>query len=149
MTKTRTQTPVQAPAAAPAEASVPSISHRVTPAGHHGALGAYGETLAARHLTERGLVVLDRNWCCPEGEVDLLLRDGDVLVACEVKTRSGAVGGTPHEAVDDAKVARLRRVAEQWVQAHTARPADIRVDLVAVLRPPRGPSTVEHVRGVG
>ena len=59
-----------------------------TTAASRKALGAYGETVAARrHLVERGMVLLDRNWRCREGELDLVLRDGDVLVACEVKTR--------------------------------------------------------------
>lgn len=124
-------------------------THRTTPPTRNGALGAYGETLAARHLVAGGLVLLDRNWRCPDGEVDLLLRDGDVLVACEVKTRSSLACGSPQEAVDAAKVARLRRVAEQWVAARAVCPEDIRVDLVAVLRPSRGPSVVEHVPGVG
>ena len=124
-------------------------THRTAPPTHNGALGAYGETLAARHLVERGMVLLDRNWRCRDGEIDLLLRDGDVLVACEVKTRASFECGTPHEAVDEAKVARLRRVAEQWVRDQSVSPGDIRVDLVAVLRPLRGPSVVEHVVGVG
>lgn len=124
-------------------------THRTAPPTHNGALGAYGETLAARHLVERGMVLLDRNWRCRDGEVDLLLRDGDVLVACEVKTRSSFECGTPHEAVDVAKVARLRLVAEQWVRDQAVSPRDIRVDLVAVLRPLRGASVVEHVAGVG
>ena len=64
------------------------------------ALGAYGETLAARHLVGQGMVLLDRNWRCEAGEIDLVLRDGDVLVVCEVKTRSSLRYGTPHEAVD-------------------------------------------------
>lgn len=52
------------------------------------ALGAYGEALAARHLVEQGMVLLDRNWRCDAGEIDLVLRDGEVLVVCEVNTRS-------------------------------------------------------------
>ena len=52
------------------------------------ALGAYGENVAARHLAAKGLVLLDRNWRCPDGEIDLVLRDGAVLVVCEVKTRT-------------------------------------------------------------
>ena len=72
------------------------------------AIGAYGESVARRHLSEQGLVVLDRNWRCERGEIDLVLRDGDVLVVCEVKTRSSAQScGTPHEAVTDAKLRRL------------------------------------------
>jgi putative endonuclease len=124
-------------------------THRTAPATRNGALGAYGESVAARHLVAGGMVLLDRNWRTRDGEVDLLLRDGDVLVACEVKTRSSLACGTPHEAVDATKVARLRQVAEQWVAAQGASPRDIRVDLVAVLRPSRGASVVDHVVGVG
>ena len=114
------------------------------------ALGAYGESLAARHLVDaQGMVLLDRNWRCDEGEIDLLLRDGPVLVVCEVKTRTSAVCGTPHEAVDAAKLARLRRLAVRWMVDHGERVPDARVDLVAVLRPRRGPAVVEHVRGIG
>ena len=82
------------------------------------ALGAYGERVAARHLTDQGMVVLDRNWRCDEGELDLVLRDGPVLVGCEVKTRTSLAHGSPHEAVTDAKLARLRRL----VAALAARP---------------------------
>ncbi len=113
------------------------------------ALGAYGERLAERHLCAQGMVVLDRNWRCDEGEIDLVLRDGDVLVVCEVKTRSGVGCGTPHEAVSAVKLDRLRRLAERWASARGVRPADVRIDLVAVLRPPRGPSDLDHVRGLG
>ena len=112
------------------------------------ALGAYGERRAAEHLAARGMVVLDRNWRCPDGELDLVLRDGRALVVCEVKTRTSLSHGSPHEAITDAKLARLLRLAVQWAVAHDVRPPEIRVDLVAVLRPPTGPSLVEHVRGV-
>ncbi len=120
-----------------------------TTAAHRQALGAYGETLAARHLTARGMVLLDRNWRCEAGELDLVLRDARVLVACEVKTRTSLACGTPHEAIDDAKLARLRLLAERWRVAHGLGPVEVRVDLVAVLRPPRGPSVLDHVEGIG
>ena len=120
------------------------------PTGNKQALGSYGERLAARHLTtERGMVLLERNWRTPRGEIDLLLRDGDALVVCEVKTRTTDACGLPHEAVDAAKVERLRLVADEWLAGHAAAPAEVRVDLVAVTRPPKGPSVVEHVRGIG
>ena len=113
------------------------------------ALGRYGEALAARLLTERGLVVLDRNWRCPAGEIDLVLRDGPTLVVCEVKTRTSEAFGNPLEAVTEAKVARLRRLADLWVEAHGVRPSGVRIDLVGVLRQTRGAATLEHVPGVG
>ncbi len=113
------------------------------------ALGAYGESLAARHLVAQGMVLLERNWRCDAGEIDLVLRDGAVLVVCEVKTRSSTSYGTPHEAITDVKLDRLRRLAMCWQAEHRLAVPDVRIDLVAVLRPRRGPSTVEHVRGIG
>jgi putative endonuclease len=112
------------------------------------ALGAYGEALAARQLVEQGMVLLDRNWRCEAGEIDLVLRDGRVLVVCEVKTRSSVACGHPHEAVTPVKVARLVELGARWQQAHGVHAEELRIDLVCVLRPRRGPSTVDHVRGV-
>jgi putative endonuclease len=127
-----------------------TTTETATPAGRQRALGSYGERLAARHLTtEGGMVLLESNWRTTTGEIDLLLREGDVLVVCEVKTRSSDACGLPHEAVDGEKVARLRRVAEEWVAAHAAVPREVRVDLVAITRPAKGASLLEHVRGIG
>ena len=120
-----------------------------TAATHNGALGAYGERRAAEHLAGLGMVVLDRNWRCGEGELDLVLRDGSALVACEVKTRTSFDYGSPHEGVTNEKLARLKRLAVRWAVEHHLRPPEIRVDLVAVLRPARGPALLEHVRGIG
>lgn len=113
------------------------------------ALGRYGEVRAAEHLTSQGMVLLDRNWRCDEGEVDLVLRDGRCLVVCEVKTRTDLSHGSPHEAVTDVKLARLVRLATRWAVDHGVRPPETRIDLVAVLRPRCGPTLVEHVRGIG
>jgi putative endonuclease len=116
--------------------------------GRRRALGRYGEAVAARHLVGLGLVVLDRNWRCSAGEIDLVLRDGDVLVVCEVKTRSSDACGTPHEAITPAKLDRLQRLGLLWAEAHQVRPAETRIDLVAVHRSRRGAATVEHVQGL-
>jgi putative endonuclease len=112
-------------------------------------LGERGETIAARHLTRCGMEVVDRNWRCDAGEVDLVLRDGPVLVICEVKTRTSTDYGAPLEAIDQRKVDRLRRLAARWLRAHDCHPEDIRIDMVGVLVPPGGPVEVEHVEGVG
>ena len=114
------------------------------------ATGGYGEARAARHLVELGMVVLDRNWRCELGELDLVLRDGDVLVVCEVKTRATAAYGSPLEAVTPAKVARLRRLAARWLEVHGVRAGQVRIDLVGILlSSPAGVAGLEHVRGVG
>lgn len=112
------------------------------------ALGRYGEEVAERHLLEQGLVVLDRNWRCAEGEIDLVLRDGSTLVVCEVKTRHDDAFGTPHQAVTDVKLDRLKRLAERWIAERGITPGATRIDLVAIRRPRRGAAVVEHVRGL-
>jgi putative endonuclease len=113
------------------------------------ALGRYGEQLAARYLTERGIAVIDRNWRCAHGELDLVARDGDCLVFCEVKTRRSVRFGDPLEAVTWSKATRLRRLAVAWLQVHDERGARIRIDVIAILRPPHGRAQIRHVVGVG
>jgi putative endonuclease len=112
-------------------------------------LGRQGEQLAAERLQEAGLRILDRNWRCSEGEIDIVAADGRVLVICEVKTRSDARYGTPLEAVGVRKHRRLRRLAVRWLVAHGVIFDEIRIDVVGVLKVGPGQFTVEHVRGVG
>jgi len=118
-------------------------------ASHRTSLGAYGEAFAARYLTGQGMVLLDKNWRCDLGEIDLVLRDGPVLVVCEVKTRSSLAFGAPLEGVTARKAARLRRLAARWLADHAVRPDEVRIDLVGLLLPASGSAQLEHVRGVG
>jgi putative endonuclease len=113
------------------------------------ALGSFGEAYAARHLVEQGMVLLERNWRCPAGEIDLVLRDGSVLVVCEVKTRSSTAYGSPLEGVTARKAARLRRLAAQWLAEHQLHPDEVRIDLVGVLVGRGRSPQLDHVRGVG
>jgi putative endonuclease len=112
-------------------------------------LGRQGEQLAAEHLQQAGFRILARNWRCAEGEIDIVAVDCRVLVACEVKTRSGTEYGTPLEAITWKKRRRLRRLAINWVTAHGVLFDEVRVDVVAVLKTPAGDFTIEHIRGVG
>lgn len=111
-------------------------------------LGKQGEELAAGFLAAAGLEILERNWRCPQGEIDIVAADGRVLVICEVKTRSGVRFGTPLEAITWQKARRLRRLAVRWVTAHSILYDEIRIDIVGVLRTAPGQFSVEHVRGV-
>jgi putative endonuclease len=112
-------------------------------------LGRHGEELAARFLTEAGLTVVERNWRCKQGEIDIVAVDGRTLVICEVKTRSGLRFGTPIEAITRQKAMRLRKLAVQWVKAHGLIFDQIRIDIVGLLRNASGEFTIEHVQGVG
>jgi len=113
------------------------------------ALGRQGEQLAAEYLARAGLQVIDRNWRCGDGEIDIVAVQGRTLVVCEVKTRSGGRFGTPLESVSRAKLLRLRRLAIRWIVAHSVLYDEVRVDVVGVLRDRAGGFAVEHVPGVG
>ncbi|MCX4236749.1 YraN family protein [Streptomyces sp. NPDC020707] len=113
------------------------------------ALGRYGEDLAARRLAEAGMTILRRNWRAGRaGEIDIVARDGDSLVVCEVKTRRAGPFEHPMAAVTPVKAQRLRGLAERWLQEHGGSPpGGVRIDVVGVLLPDRGAPVVEHVRG--
>ena len=104
-----------------------------------------------RYLREQGMQVLDRNWRCEHGEVDIVARDGDCLVICEVKTRRSSGFGEPVEAVTFAKAMRLRRLAGAYLAGlgDRARVAQVRVDVVGILCRPGRPAVLRHVVGVG
>ncbi|GGZ78258.1 YraN family protein [Streptomyces subrutilus] len=113
------------------------------------ALGRYGEDLAARRLTEAGMTVIARNWRCRGGEIDIVARDGDALVVCEVKTRRAGAFEHPMAAVRPGKAERLRALALRWLADHGGPPpGGVRIDLVGIVLPRRGAPLVEHARGV-
>jgi putative endonuclease len=127
------------------------------PRSRRGALGRYGEDLAARWLTEAGMAVLERNWRCRAGEIDIVARDGGAagaLVVCEVKTRRASGYQHPMAGLTSRQAQRLRGLAqrwlsERWLAAQGAPPAGgVRIDLVGVLLPERGAPVVEHAKGV-
>ncbi len=111
-------------------------------------LGVYGEQIAERHLVAAGFAILARNWRCAEGEIDIVAQDGDVLVVCEVKTRSSAAYGAPLEAVTAPKARRLRRLAAAWLRENRLRASAVRVDVVSILASPRDGLQIQHLRGV-
>lgn len=112
------------------------------------AIGKYGERVAARYLADAGMEILDVNWGCRSGELDLVALDGEVVVFCEVKTRSSTAYGYPAEAVGRAKAARLRRLAAQWLDEQVGGFAEVRFDVISVLRQASGAAQVDHIRGV-
>lgn len=112
------------------------------------AIGTYGEDVACEHLTGLGYEVLERNWRCDQGELDIVARHGPALVFCEVKTRRSTAFGSPVEAVTPVKAARLRRLAISWLRAHDQRADEVRIDVIGVLCPAHEPAQVEHLVGV-
>jgi putative endonuclease len=101
--------------------------------------GGTGEDAALGVYVRRGYRLVARNWRCRLGELDLVLVRGDTLVFCEVKTRRGSAYGGGYEAVTWRKRAKVRALAEAFLQGSGARPGAVRFDVASVALGPRGP----------
>ena len=109
--------------------------------------GKWGEEHAAQHLVAQGCEVLDRNWRCPAGEVDLVVREGTWLAFVEVRTRRGQRLGTPEESITPRKLAHMIAVAETYVY-ESAWDGDWRLDVVAVRARGQTVESIEWYRNV-
>jgi putative endonuclease len=109
-------------------------------------LGIDGEDAVATWYTAAGYRVLDRNWRCREGELDIVAARGGVLVFCEVKTRRTTAFGSPAEAVTVAKQRRLRTLALRWLDAHPeSRAPTLRFDVASVLAARGAPVEIDVI----
>lgn len=108
-------------------------------------IGQAAEEAAARWLTRAGLAVLDRNVRFPEGEIDLVCRDRDVVVFVEVKCRRPHWGEGPGDAVSWDKRRRLIRLAHHYLRARRLDHARCRFDVVAVTLERDGTHTIRHL----
>lgn len=111
------------------------------------ALGRWGEARAREYIESIGYRVLDVNWRCREGELDLVAQDGGCLVVIEVKTRRSVRSGHPLEAVTPKKLAGLRLLSALWLRAHQVVADGVRVDIVGVLLLPGRDVEIAHVIG--
>ena len=113
-------------------------------------LGALGEQVAVEHLQALGWRILQRNWRCRYGELDVIAADGaDTVVFVEVKTRTGdGFGGLEH-AVTPQKLRRIRRLAGLWLSAQDRGWPNLRIDVVGVRVGRRRTPEVMHLSGVG
>ncbi|POM24518.1 hypothetical protein BTM25_31470 [Actinomadura rubteroloni] len=111
-------------------------------------LGARGEIAAMRHLTRLGWTILDRNWRCAEGELDIIAHDGRRYVVCEVKTRSGARFGHPLEAITAGKAERLRRLTQRWAAEHQVPITQVRIDVLGLLCADDDGFLIDHIQEV-
>ena len=96
------------------------------------AFGRWAEDLAARTYRRRGYAVIDRNWRCRHGEIDLIVGRAGIVVFAEVKARASGRHGSAASAVDHRKQQRLRRLAGSWLAVHPVGRVEIRFDVVAV-----------------
>jgi putative endonuclease len=95
-------------------------------------LGKYGETVAAEFLTRQGYEIIERNWHCRSGEIDLIAREDDSWVFIEVKTRNSASSIEGLFAVDEVKLQKLRKSIAEWCSSRQIRSNKLRLDVVSV-----------------
>jgi putative endonuclease len=103
-------------------------------------LGAQAEARAAEYLQRKGYRVVDRNWTCRGGEIDLVCSDADTLVFVEVRARASTSHGTPLETIVDGKRRRLIRAAEIYLHVKDLQDRACRFDVVALVG-----DDIEHV----
>jgi putative endonuclease len=96
------------------------------------ATGIQGEKLASRFLVERGYHIIETNYRCRNGEIDIVASKDDYLVFLEVRTKRSNLFGTPEESVTVTKKEHLRAVANQYRETHAGLPSSWRIDFVAV-----------------
>ena len=109
--------------------------------GYRKTLGAAGEAIAARFLERQGYKILEENWTCPLGEIDLVAQDKDTLVFVEVKSRTTQEFGPPELGVTKAKQRKLTRLALVYKKSHRKWNAcPLRFDVVAIR--PEGPELI-------
>ncbi|MGH7827021.1 MAG: YraN family protein [Candidatus Binatia bacterium] len=107
-------------------------------------LGKEGERLTERFLKKKGYKVVERNYRCPAGEIDLIALDGRVIVFVEVKTRSGHAFGTPSEAVAWWKQKKMIKTAMFFLHEKRLHNRAARFDVVGISWPGREP-VFEHI----
>ena len=108
--------------------------------------GIYGEKLARDFLERKGYRILENNYRCPHGEIDIVASDKDCLVFVEVRTKKSSNFGTPEESITQRKMEKLRATANHYLQAHDNLPKQWRIDVVAIELGQKGNlSRIEHV----
>jgi putative endonuclease len=107
--------------------------------------GATGEDRACAYLVDQGFEILERNYRCRVGELDVVARDGDTLVFVEVKERGDPSHGGAVEAVTAPKRRRVIQAAQRWASVHRESESRMRFDVVAIDWNPDGP-TIRHER---
>lgn len=100
---------------------------------HNKQIGRRGEDAAARFLEMMGCEILERNWTCPAGEADIVMRDENALVFVEVKTRTSLKKGFPSEAVTAKKRARYEKIASWYLCEYNYVNIPVRFDVVALM----------------
>lgn len=109
-------------------------------------VGAWGEAIAARHLTQLGYVLRERNWRHDRGELDIIAQQGDTIVFVEVRTRRSDAYGQPQETISPRKRAKLIATAQAYLETHGLQDVQWQIDVIAIeLDQRNAASRIEHI----
>ncbi len=113
-------------------------------------VGQTGEEVARTYLEEQGYEILETNYRCPLGEIDIVARDRGTVVLVEVRTRTGFSFGTPEESITVEKARRLKRLALYYQKAVSGCDLPCRLDLIAVMLSKKNHALekINHIRGI-
>lgn len=111
----------------------------------HNELGNEGELMARSHLEKEGYIILDSNWRSKHKEIDIVAKDGNILVIVEVKSRKQDTLTDPEDAVDNKKIRNLVYAAETYVKSHNL-DIDIRFDIITIYIDSKGNYSVNHIK---
>ncbi len=113
-------------------------------------VGLAGEQAARAYLEEQGYEIMEANYRCPLGEIDIVARDRGTIVLVEVRTRTGLSFGAPEESITAEKARRLRRLALYYLKSFQGKELPCRIDLVAVMlnRHNHALEKLNHIRGI-
>ncbi len=107
-------------------------------------LGKHGERLAAHHLMTRGYTILNTNWRCQLGEIDIIAQYDQILVFVEVRTRHAPTPDMAFESITRRKQDKLATLAETYLNQHELENQSWRIDVIAIAVLPNGKTIIEH-----
>jgi len=108
-------------------------------------LGSQGEKLAAQYLDEKGYTILDSNWHCRLGEIDIIALDGETYVFCEVKTRRANNAQEALVGITASKAKKFTKAVYHYLSEHDLEDVLWRVDAIGIAISTQGQVIIEHV----
>ena len=113
----------------------------------HNELGKWGEDLAADYLQRKGYTIIERDWKSSRRDLDIVAKNGDVIVFVEVKTRRNSLYGQPEEAVDYRKLQSLQQAINHYIKFRHIR-QEVRFDIISIVGTIGAEPDIQHIQDV-
>lgn len=108
------------------------------------ATGSKGEQIACEFLAKLGYKIIERNYHFGHGEIDVIAKDGEIIVFVEVKYRKSLEYGIPETAITKGKQKQIRKIAEAYIYERDIKDTSCRIDVVAILQLPNQKPEINH-----